>query len=219
VRVLAGEHIALRCPGCPTPLQHGCCHSLVLAAAVAQRCSISLETDAGPPADPVTAPPRVAYGLDLEAAKMHKWHLGGCGIWTGVGMSATALVTWVPQSKAARCLVEISDVLDGRCEVARYRSLHGALADARALGESSTRLGTMPRAADTSRMSSVLLRLAASCSSILSPKVCSIKTSRCPSCSCFHSGCRMMVSCVTTSSDALAPRESAPPSRRARAVR
>ena len=129
VRVLAGNHLALKCPGCPSPLQHGCCHSLILAAAVAQRCSISLETDAGPPADPVTALPRVAYGLDIEAAKMHKWHLGGCGIWTGVGMSATALVTWVPQSKAARCLVEILEVLDGRCEVARYRSLHGALAD------------------------------------------------------------------------------------------
>jgi hypothetical protein len=129
VRVLVGNHLALKCPGCHSPLQQGCCHALVLAAAVAQRCSISLETDAGPPADPVTAPPRVAYGLDLEAAKMHKWHLGGCGIWTGVGMSATALVTWVPQSKAARCLVEILEVLDGRCEVARYRSLHGALAD------------------------------------------------------------------------------------------
>eukprot|EP00900_Chrysochromulina_parva_P003911 jgi/Chrpa1/13520/Chrysochromulina_OHIO_Genome00021069-RA len=64
-----------------------------------------------------------------EAAKMHKWHLGGSGIWTGVGVSATTLVTWVPQAKAARCLVEIDDVLEGRCEVARYRSLHGALSD------------------------------------------------------------------------------------------
>ena len=128
-RVLAGDHLALKCPGCRSPLQQGCCHSLLLATAVAQRCSIALETEAGPPTDPVTAPPRAACGLDLEAAKMHKWHLGGSGIWTGVGMSATALVTWVPQSKAARCLVEILEVLDGRCEVSRYRSLHGALAD------------------------------------------------------------------------------------------
>ena len=127
--VLAGEHLALQCPGCRGPLQRGCCHSLILATAVAQRCSIALETAAGPPADPVQTPPRVAFGLDLEAAKMHKWHLGGSGIWTGVGLSATALVTWVPQSKAARCLVEIAEVLDGRCDAARYRSLHGALAD------------------------------------------------------------------------------------------
>ena len=128
-RVLAGEHLALQCPGCRSPLRQGRCHSLLLATAVAQRCSIMLETAAGPPADPVTAPPRAAFGLDLEAAKMHKWHLGGSGIWTGVGMSSTALVTWVPQCKAARCLVEITEVLDGRCEVSRYRSLHGALAD------------------------------------------------------------------------------------------
>jgi hypothetical protein len=128
-RVLAGDHLALQCPGCRSPLQRGRCHSLLLAMAVAQRCSIALEIEAGPPADPVTAPPRPALGLDLEAAKMHKWHLGGSGIWTGVGMSASALVTWVPQSKAARCLVEILEVLEGRCDVSRYRSLHGALAD------------------------------------------------------------------------------------------
>lgn len=40
-----------------------------------------------------------------------------------------------------------------------------------------------------------------------------------PSCSCTHSGCCMMASCVVTSSAALALRESAPPSRRARAVK
>ena len=127
--VLAGEHLTLQCPGCRGPLQRGRCHTLLLAAAVAQRCSIALEKAAGPPLDPVAAPPRIAFGLDLEAAKMHKWHLGGSGVWTGVGISATALVTWVPQPKAARCLVEIADVLAGRCEAARYRSLHGALAD------------------------------------------------------------------------------------------
>jgi hypothetical protein len=128
-RVLAGEHLVLRCPGCSCPLRPGRCHVLVLASAIAQRCSVVLEEGAGPPEDPVTATPRPAFGLDLEAAKMHKWHLGGSGVWTGVGMSATALVTWVPQAKATRCLVEIADVLDGSCEVARYRSLHGALAD------------------------------------------------------------------------------------------
>jgi hypothetical protein len=128
-RVLAGEHIALQCPGCRGPGQPGRCHATVFAAAIAQRCSMALEEAAGPPTDPVTAPPREALGLDLEAAKMHKWHLGGSGIWTGVGVSATTLVTWVPQAKAARCLVEIVDVLEGRCDVARYRSLHGALSD------------------------------------------------------------------------------------------
>jgi len=128
-RVRAGEHLALQCPGCRCPLQPGRCHATVFAAAIAQRCSIALEEAAGPPTDPVIAPPREALGLDLEAAKMHKWHLGGSGIWTGVGVSATFLVIWVPQAKAVRCLVEIADVLDGRCEVARYRSLHGALAD------------------------------------------------------------------------------------------
>ena len=128
-RVLAGEHLVLLCPGCSLPLRPGRCHTLVLASAVAQRCSVVLEEAAGPPADPVTAPPLPAFGLDLEAAKMHKWHLGGSGVWTGVGISSTALVMWVPQAKAARALVEIADVLDGCCEVARYRSLHGALAD------------------------------------------------------------------------------------------
>jgi hypothetical protein len=69
VRVLVGNHLALKCPGCHSPLQQGCCHALVLAAAVAQRCSISLETDAGPPADPVTAPPRVAYRHSSRGAR------------------------------------------------------------------------------------------------------------------------------------------------------
>ena len=124
-----GEHLSIQCPGCRDPLQRGRCHALLLGAAVAQRCSVVLEEQGGPPADPVRSPPQVALGLNLEAAKMHKWHLGGSGIWTGVGVSATALVSWVPQAKAARCLVEIADVLDGRCEVARYRSLHGALTD------------------------------------------------------------------------------------------
>ena len=129
MRVIAGEHLSLQCPGCCSPLQKGRCHALLLSEAVAQRCSVELEKQAGPPADPVKSPPHPALGLDLEAAKMHKWHLGGSGIWTGIGVSATALVSWVPQAKAARCLVEIADVLDGRCDVARYRSLHGALAD------------------------------------------------------------------------------------------
>jgi hypothetical protein len=92
--VLAGEHLALRCPGCPTPLQHGCCHSLVLAAAVAQRCSISLETDAGPPADPVTAPPRVAYRIGVAGAPGEAWEKGVRG---------PEPLPAVPSSRAAAC--------------------------------------------------------------------------------------------------------------------
>ena len=121
-----------------------------------------------------------------------------------------------PCSRAAAC-IGIVCVTAPRRTSARAREMSRRYVSA--LSDSSSCFGTMPRAALTSRMSEMLLRLAASCSSMLSPNVCSTSTSRSPSCSCTHSGCCMMTSCAATSSDAFAPRASAPPSRRARSVR
>ena len=71
-----------------------------------------------------------AFRLNVEAAKPHKWHLSGTGgVWTGVGHSPSALVTWVPQHKAAKALVGIVIVLEGRMEVISYRSLYHTLQD------------------------------------------------------------------------------------------
>ena len=60
-RVLAGEHVALRCPGCAAPLRRGRCHTLVAARAVEQRCSAALGEVDSDPADSDPTHPNTAH--------------------------------------------------------------------------------------------------------------------------------------------------------------
>ncbi|KAL3929200.1 MAG: hypothetical protein SGPRY_002055 [Prymnesium sp.] len=101
----------------------------MLAAHLEQRLDIAEEAEAGPRPDPVAVAPSPALGLYMEAAKPHKWHLGGEAIWIGVGFSAAWLVTWVPRHKTASLLATVARVLAGECPVAEYRSFVGALQD------------------------------------------------------------------------------------------
>ena len=94
---------------------------------VEQQLDIAEDVRRGPPVDPVVAEPVEAYGLDLEAAKPHKWGLGGINVWIGVGLSSTLLVSWVPQNKALALLVTTRQVLEGRCPVGLYRRYLGAM--------------------------------------------------------------------------------------------
>ena len=76
--------------------------------------------------------PPAAYGLDLEAAKPHKWHCGVSLVWIGWGFSSAALVFWVPLEKRARALHFLFRILDLTGEeeevvAGEYQSEHGFL--------------------------------------------------------------------------------------------
>ena len=128
-RVRSGERLAIQC-GCNGVADDTYCHCMVICAHVEQQLLIEDDVERGPPPDPVVEAPVEAYGLNLEPAKPSKWHLAGAAVWIGTGLSATLLVTWVPQPKAAALLVTMYLVLEGRCPVALYRSWVGALQDA-----------------------------------------------------------------------------------------
>ena len=127
-RVHGGEKIAVQC-GCDGVMRGEHCHCVVICAHVQQQLDIAEDIAVGPPQDPIRAEPTEAYGLNLEAAATRKWHIGGASIWIGVGQSATILVTWVPQAKAALLLVDICEVFGGCFAVAAYRSFVHALQD------------------------------------------------------------------------------------------
>ena len=86
-----GKFVAVRC-GCEEVRTGAPCHLRVLCEHVEQQLDIAEDVRRGPPVDPVVAEPVEAYGLDLEAAKPHKWGLGGSNVWIGVGLSSTLLV-------------------------------------------------------------------------------------------------------------------------------
>ncbi|KAL3930069.1 MAG: hypothetical protein SGPRY_001694 [Prymnesium sp.] len=130
VRGLRNErNLVILCP-CQ---RHGAeaegCHATLVAAHLEQQADVAEEAEIGPPPAPVVLPPAPALGLNLEAAKPYKWHLGGEAIWIRVGLSATWLVTWVPRHKAALLLATIARVLVvGESPVAEHRSFVGAQA-------------------------------------------------------------------------------------------
>jgi hypothetical protein len=108
----------------------GGAHADVLAQHVQQRLDIADDERRGPPTLAALAGelPEVR-GLGLEAAKVHKWHVGGAAVWIGKGFDANLLVRWVQQHKAAAMIVGLRRLLDERLEVSEYRSLLGQLAD------------------------------------------------------------------------------------------
>ena len=127
--VADGNFVAVRC-GCEGMRTGDPCHLRVVCDHVEQQLDIAEDVRRGPPVDPVVAEPVEAYGLDLEAAKPHKWGLGAFNVWIGVGLSSTLLVSWVPQNKALALLMTTRQVLEGRCPVGLYRRYLGALQDA-----------------------------------------------------------------------------------------
>ena len=123
-----GLDVALRCR-CPVRALKACACAAVCAH-IEQQMDIADDVERGPPADPVCAETHVqATGLNLEAAKSHKWHLGGAQVWIGKGFDANLLLVWVPQAKAAAMLHLISVALQWRLPVSEYRSLYGQLND------------------------------------------------------------------------------------------
>jgi hypothetical protein len=102
-KVAGGERIAVRC-ACRGVATGAPCHCIMICARIEQQLRREEAEATGPPEDPVASPPSPAHGLNLEAAKPSKWHLGGAAIWIGGGLSATWMVTWVPQHKAAHLL-------------------------------------------------------------------------------------------------------------------
>eukprot|EP00965_Chrysotila_dentata_P030840 1027724-Pleurochrysis_carterae.AAC.1 len=69
------------------------CHGVIIAATVEQRLRQMRAADARP-TDPVDVPPRPARGMQLEAAKPHKWHAAAAAVWVGIGISCPWLVFW-----------------------------------------------------------------------------------------------------------------------------
>eukprot|EP00965_Chrysotila_dentata_P218481 6190597-Pleurochrysis_carterae.AAC.1 len=102
------------------------CHGAIITATAEQRLWQQREAEARP-ADPVEVPPRPARGLQLEAAKPHKWHAAAAAVWIGIGIACPWMVFWVPRHKAVRALQDIADTLRGDMLVERYRELHGFL--------------------------------------------------------------------------------------------
>jgi len=123
-----GKKVAVRC-GCMGAVTGEPCHCVIVCQHVEQQLDIAKDVARGPPPDPVREVPTPAQGLNMAAAGVHKWHIGGGLIWIGCGLSATHLLTWVPQHKAAALLRDITNVFAGRCDVASYRSFVGTLQD------------------------------------------------------------------------------------------
>ena len=119
-RVRSGTSVAVR----------GGKQAVLVRDLVEQACDVADEEARGPPADPVEeVEPPEAYGINLEAAKAHKWHLGSSGIWVGAGLSLECLVVWITQEKVLKILMMIRETLEERIDAGEYSSLVGMLAD------------------------------------------------------------------------------------------